>query len=81
MWLLSSQAMLSAANGVTFTWEDPSDRLRGFCSVLAMAGLVANALALVRLRAIIKSKQLSWKVYRELFGRSSDLEPARPYDG
>jgi hypothetical protein len=66
-WLLTTQALLFAAYGVTFI----GDRIDGmripFRNVVAYSGLAIAAIVVVGVCAVIISKFLSWKAYRAFF--------------
>lgn len=66
-WLLTTQALLFAAYGLTFTDNVPTDQLAQFRTVVASAGLLIAALTFIGVVALIYSKHLSWQAYRDYF--------------
>ena len=68
-WLLTTQAILFAAYGVTFTRSSTADGdLSEFRTVVSRAGLAIAAIVLVGVIALINSKRLAWTSYRSYFG-------------
>jgi hypothetical protein len=67
-WLLTTQAILFAAYGVTFDSgitvdQDPSD----FRTAVSRAGLAIAVIVLIGVVALINSKRIAWRRYRSYF--------------
>jgi hypothetical protein len=70
-WMLTTQTLLFAGYGITFTAEctepkciEDLDRLR---DVVAVSGLVIAALLFLGVGCLINSKWMSWRQYRRYF--------------
>jgi hypothetical protein len=79
-WLLTTQAILFAAYGVTFGSNSTGVGLETFRVVVAYLGLTIAAIILVGVSALVNSKRMSWRAYREFFEQSATVDPPRPLD-
>ena len=66
-WLLTSQSILFAAYGVTLNATASGDLVSSFRRVVAVAGLLIAVFTWVGVVALINSKRLSFREYREYF--------------
>jgi hypothetical protein len=81
VWLLSTQAILFAAYGVTFGKDSQPHELDHFRTVMAWTGLTVGVAVLIGVAAIINSKLLSWRMYRRFFrDQSPEFSPPKPID-
>jgi hypothetical protein len=80
-WSLSSQAILFAAYGVTFQGGSDEPGLRDFREVVAGAGLAIALITLVGVSALIISKLVAWRDYREFFARLDGRTLPEPFSG
>jgi hypothetical protein len=76
-WLLTTQALLFTAYGVTFD-SVVTGELESFRDAVAGTGVTIAVLVLVGVLGLIRSKRRSWKTYKVFFGSSETLEPPRP---
>ena len=76
-WLLTTQAILLAAYGVTFG-SAPTEELESFRDAVGWAGLSIAVLVLVGVLGLIRSKRRSWSTYKAFFDSSETLDPPKP---
>jgi hypothetical protein len=79
-WLLTTQAILFAGYGVTFRNQSTSEGLDRFRTVVAWSGLLIAAVILIGVIALIRSKLVSWRAYRDFFGEEGPPDLPRPLD-
>jgi hypothetical protein len=65
-WSLTSQSILFAAYGLTLS-SNSVDKSNEFHRVVALAGFAIAVLTLIDVLAIIRSKRLSWRQYRDFY--------------
>lgn len=80
-WLLTTQAILFAAYGVTFERNYTDERLDRFRLVIGWSGLLIAAIVLVGVLGLIRSKRLSWKAYKDFFDGPQAPDLPTPFDG
>ena len=77
-WMLTTQALLFAAYGVTFDTAGTDAEIAVFRYVVALSGLALGAVTLIGVLALIYSKFRSWRTYRAYYIRPKTLKPPEP---
>jgi hypothetical protein len=72
-WLLTTQTILFAAYGVTFSSEGTPQGREVFRIVVGCSGAALAALGYYGVARLVKSKELSWQDYRAFFKTSLQL--------
>jgi hypothetical protein len=71
-WLLTSEAILFAAYGVTFRSGETVGEVSTFRSAVGWAGLAIAAACFIGVLAVVNSKRLWWRMYANLFDDRSN---------
>jgi len=79
-WLLTTQAILFAAYGLTFDGTITDEALEIFRVVVGFTGLSIAVIILVGVLALIESKHLSWEIYRDFYNGSGNPDLPKPLD-
>ena len=80
-WLLTTQAILFAAYGVTFRGGTTADGVEKFRDVLSWSGLAIATITLISVLAMLNSKRLSWTTYKKFFEAPTTLDLPKPHHG
>jgi Na+-transporting NADH:ubiquinone oxidoreductase subunit NqrB len=67
-WLLTTQAILFAAYGLTLSGDVETELADGFRKAVAWSGVLVGAIIFLGASTLIISKWRSWRDYREYFG-------------
>jgi hypothetical protein len=77
-WLLTTQAILFAAYGVTFDSKPKGEHIVLFQKVVSGAGSAIAVITFLGVVGLIRSKLTSWKDYREHYNQQRWLKPPEP---
>jgi hypothetical protein len=77
-WSLTGQSILFAAYGLTLS-SDSVDKSNDFHRVVALAGFLIAVLTLIDVVALVHSKRMSWRQYRDFY-RTHKLPLPKPLD-
>jgi hypothetical protein len=79
-WLLTTQTILFAAYGLTFRIGSVDEVRDQFRDIVASSGLAIALIILVGMLALIRSKVLSWRAYKDFYDEEETPNPPRPLD-